>query len=55
MKSPFFSAAGRLSAGMGHHSGGRKPAQQRKSLRYRVDRVRWGVVVEHSHEHIARF
>jgi hypothetical protein len=22
---------------------------------YRVDKVRWGAVVEHSHEHIARF
>ena len=28
---------------------------KRTLLRYRVDTVRWGTVVEHSHEHIARF
>jgi hypothetical protein len=28
---------------------------KRTLLRYRVDTVRWGAVVEHSHEHIARF
>jgi hypothetical protein len=28
---------------------------KRTLLRYRVDTVRWGTVVEHSNEHIARF
>jgi hypothetical protein len=28
---------------------------KRTLLRYRVDTVRWGAVVEHSHEHVARF
>jgi hypothetical protein len=28
---------------------------KRTLLGYRVDKVRWGTVVEHSHEHIARF
>ena len=28
---------------------------RRTLLRYGVDTVRWGAVVEHSHEHVARF
>jgi hypothetical protein len=28
---------------------------ERTLLGYRVDKVRWGAVVEHCHEHIARF
>jgi len=28
---------------------------KRTLLRYRVDTVRWGAVVQHGHEHIARF